>query len=156
METIQKETKFLSQKTEITYEMEINAAAGAVFPLLCPTREYDWIPTWGCDLVYSETGYAEDMCVFTTDGHLYGKETWVCTRHEVPERVQYTRFISHLVMRLDIKLTISGAQRSSWSWTLSTVSLDETGNHIIKTMKDGSIVTTYQNLEKLLNKYLNP
>jgi hypothetical protein len=48
-----------------------------VFPLLCPTREYDWIEHWRCQMVHSESGFAELDCVFTTDFPHVGDETWV-------------------------------------------------------------------------------
>jgi len=31
-----------------------------LFPLFCPAREADWIPGWDCQLIYTESGYAED------------------------------------------------------------------------------------------------
>lgn len=35
--------------------------AKEVFPLLCPVREYDWIDTRDCGMVYSDSGTA-DTC----------------------------------------------------------------------------------------------
>lgn len=56
-----------------------------VFPLLCPVKEYDWIPDWRCTMVHSATGIAELGCVFTREG-----ETWVTTRYEPPTVIEYT------------------------------------------------------------------
>lgn len=46
------------------YVATINHPASEIFPLLCPTREYDWIEGWECDLLYSESGIAEQDCIF--------------------------------------------------------------------------------------------
>ena len=48
------------------YTMRIDASPDRVFPLLCPRREYEWIPDWKSDIVFSESGFAERDCVFTT------------------------------------------------------------------------------------------
>jgi hypothetical protein len=66
--------------------MTVDAEGTAVFPLLCPVREYDWIDVWSCDVIYSESGIAELGCVFLTDLPGRGTETWVVTRFE-PEFV---------------------------------------------------------------------
>ena len=56
--------------------MTLSGSPEQVFPLLCPTREYDWIETWQCELIYSDSGFAEPGCIFTivpgrrTGGHL--------------------------------------------------------------------------------------
>jgi hypothetical protein len=26
-----------------------------IFPLLCPQREYDWIESWKCNIIYSKS-----------------------------------------------------------------------------------------------------
>lgn len=37
-----------------------------VLPLLCPIREYEWIEIWECEMIHSNSGYAELDCVFKT------------------------------------------------------------------------------------------
>jgi hypothetical protein len=54
-----------------------------VFPLLCPVREYEWIEPWSCDMVFSESGLAENNAVFRTHFPAQGgEETWVVCRYE--------------------------------------------------------------------------
>ena len=74
-----------------THEHVVSAPPQALFPLLCPVLEYEWIPTWDCRLVHSVSGVAEHGCVFTTDFGT-GEETWVCTTYRPPTAVEYTRF----------------------------------------------------------------
>lgn len=49
-----------------------------IFPLLCPVLEYDWVPGWECELVYTESGVAESGAVFRTERERDGGlDTWV-------------------------------------------------------------------------------
>ena len=50
-----------------TYTQRLVAPPAAVFPLLCPVREADWIDGWNPLLVLSHSGLAEPDCVFVTD-----------------------------------------------------------------------------------------
>ncbi len=40
-----------------TYNTPLSASPGKVFPLPCPVKEYDWIPTWQCNLIFSKSGF---------------------------------------------------------------------------------------------------
>jgi len=53
--TVKKHTILLHGKPEV------------LFPLLCPVREYEWIEPWKCDMIYSDSGFAEQDCIFQTD-----------------------------------------------------------------------------------------
>ena len=64
-----------------TYVQHLAAPPWAVFPLLCPVREAEWVPGWDPPLVISASGLAEPDCVFTTEGDP-GPAVWYVTRHE--------------------------------------------------------------------------
>jgi hypothetical protein len=66
------------------YTQRLIAPPEAVFPLLCPVREADWIDGWKPLLVLSVSGVAEPDCVFVTDAEPHDA-VWYVTRHE-PER----------------------------------------------------------------------
>lgn len=77
-----------------------------IFPLLCPTREYDWIPSWRARMIHSESGVAEAGCIFETRNPVYGPMTWICTRYDPSSRIEYTNFAQlGLIMRLQITLS---------------------------------------------------
>lgn len=71
--------------TILEMTLELAGAPRDVFPLLCPVREYDWIPDWRCTMVHSTSGVAELGCVFRRDGG----ETWITTRYEPPTAIDY-------------------------------------------------------------------
>ncbi|HEY4366923.1 MAG TPA: hypothetical protein VGN07_06775 [Steroidobacteraceae bacterium] len=64
-----------------TYTQQLIAEPGAVFPLLCPVREADWIEGWAPLQVCSESGFAEADCVFVTPAEP-ANAIWFVTRHE--------------------------------------------------------------------------
>ena len=69
------------QRVTRTYTQRLAGTPEAVFPLLCPVREADWIDGWDPVLVASETGVAEADCVFTTAA-TPTDAVWYITRHE--------------------------------------------------------------------------
>jgi hypothetical protein len=70
----------------------VPAEPAAVFPLLCPVLEYDWVPGWECRLIYTESGVAEPRCVFQTDRPgAGGVDTWVVSHYQPAERIAFVR-----------------------------------------------------------------
>ena len=48
---------------EAPQSTSVDAPPEVVFPLLCPVREYEWLEDWTCEMVFSESGVAEEDCV---------------------------------------------------------------------------------------------
>lgn len=71
-------------QVRISHEFEQTnyAAPDRVFPLLCPVEEAKWVPGWKHTLIYSNSGFAEPGCVFTTPNDDGSESTWICTRHD--------------------------------------------------------------------------
>ncbi|MBI4832883.1 MAG: hypothetical protein HY801_15290 [Candidatus Lindowbacteria bacterium] len=62
---------------------QLVASREKVFPLLCPVREYEWIHGWVCDMVYSDSGIAENNCIFKTEfPHGLGEGIWVVSKYD--------------------------------------------------------------------------
>jgi hypothetical protein len=64
-----------------TYKQRLTGSPSKVFPLLCPVREADWIDGWSPIMVLSQSGYAEQDCVFITDAKVHDS-IWYITRHD--------------------------------------------------------------------------
>jgi len=64
-----------------TFANDVAAPAAALFPLLCPVREYEWIEGWTCRLLHTASGLVEPGCVFVTD-RADGPTTWVTVEHD--------------------------------------------------------------------------
>jgi len=133
------ETGMPFKATRLTkvYEMSVPASCDQVFPLLCPTREYDWLPYWECNLIHSVSGLAEEGCVFETNFPGRGCMTWVVTKYDPPKHIQYTIFKpgSH-IWNLGIALTPLDAHCSRLTWDHTFTGLAETGNRYLTEYTD--------------------
>ena len=136
-------------------EMDIKAAPATVFPLLCPVREYEWIEPWKCRMLYSESGVAENNCIFETDfAHNGGTETWIVSRYEKDRCIEFVRFTAQeKIVKLDILLEAahSGGTRMSWRKTYTGLSLQ--GNRTAKAMAD-DFEPEAKRISEMLNHYL--
>lgn len=93
------------ERIERTATFSLPVSAEIIFPLLCPVREYEWIPDWSCEMVYSQSGFAEKGATFTTKSKPVGKMLWTCTVFEPPKRIEYLRTIgSGISVVLELKL----------------------------------------------------
>ena len=96
----------------------VPAPAAEVFPLLCPVREYEWIPDWRCRMVYSKSGVAERDAVFTTVEKPFGRVLWTCAVFEPPRRIEYLLTRGTMAsIRLELELA-EEAGRTWLDWTM--------------------------------------
>ena len=104
-------------KLDHSVEFTVPAAPERIFPLLCPVLEYRWIPTWRCELLHSDSGVAEEDCVFRTDFPGAGPMTWVVTCYQPATRIEFCCFVTEsFVMRLKLTLVPeSGGTRLTWA-----------------------------------------
>lgn len=138
-----------------SFKMALPRPPEIVFPLLCPVEEYNWIPIWACDIVYTESGVAEKDCVFITTFRESGEEIWTCTRYEPSECVEYV-YISpgEYVARLTITLSpdSNGGARAEWSHTVTR--LPDATDTVMERFSGKQYAEEMQMLEKMLVCYL--
>lgn len=152
METVK---LFRAARITISYEMKLKSSPDKVFPLLCPTREYDWIEPWDCNLIFSYSGFAELDCVFQTDFPSDGGlETWVVTRYEPGKVIQFIRANPVKVIRYTISLSDNGDGTTSAVWEQLITGLNDEGNNFVFAYSDEKYLDEMQTLEKMLNHYL--
>lgn len=112
--------QFVNQRT-------FNTSPEALFRLLCPTTEYDWLPGFECRLLHSESGYAEYNAVFETN--VFGpEETWICTRFETGKAIDYASVSEHSCGKLDISVVDNGDGTVTGMWIVTRSALTEEGN----------------------------
>lgn len=135
--------------------MNLEAPPERIFPLLCPVREYDWIPEWRCGVIHSRSGFAEDGCVFQTDFPHDGPMTWVVSVYEPPRRIEFVSFVPGLcVMRLRIRVTPRG-EGAGVEWRREFLSLNEAGDEHLRLNKtEDAHRAMMERLESLLKSYL--
>jgi hypothetical protein len=131
----QNESKYLRKIQE--FSGTFKATPAKIFPLLCPAREADWIPGWDSELIYTESGFAEDKCVFRTDkSNSAGEGLWTFTGFKLNEYVEFVRFQEDLLLHCRISLTQNGDGTTTATWKTISTALTETGNKKIERMAD--------------------
>ena len=135
--------------------MQLDAPPERVFPLLCPVREYDWIEDWRCELLHTESGVAEEGCIFRTRLKTDGQMTWIVSRYEAPWRIEFACFVpgSH-TMRLKLELRAHGAG-TTLLWTRQITSTDPAGESWVAEQSDVDHQSNMERLERMLKHYLN-
>jgi uncharacterized protein YndB with AHSA1/START domain len=115
------------ERASFVAERRFNAVPEAVFGLLCPTTELDWLPGWQCELLHSDSGYAELNAVFRTQ--FFGREEiWVCTRYEPNRMIVYTRVSEEVSSTMTITLTDHRDGSVTGTWDITASALNERGN----------------------------
>jgi len=139
------------------YTQSINAMPDEVFPLLCPVRELVWAPGWQTDWVISNSGVAEQGCVFQTS---FEEDTaaaiWVISKHhpETYEVEMYKIIPQYTVMKLEASLTGDGK-----GGTLATIAYEFTplspeGEHFLESRTEDWYRNFMQGWESAMNHYL--
>ena len=146
------------ESLRITKETQLHIAAepSRVFPLLCPVREYEWIEIWRCRMLYSESGVAENNCVFETDfAQNGGRETWIVSRYEVNRCIEFVRFSAdEKIIKLDIRLQDAENDRTRLLWRKTYTGLSPSGNRLIQTIAEQQFAPEAAMIEKMLNTFL--
>lgn len=144
---------FKRERVTVTYEMNLDFSAEEIWPQLCPVREYDWIEVWDCEIVHTRSGSNELGCIFRTDFPAEGDtETWVTSRFDPCERLEFVRTNAQRVIHYMITLTSEGSG-TRLTWTQDVTALNEQGNEYVET-KPAAFASNFAMLEKMLGHYL--
>lgn len=146
-----------------SYVQRLVAPPSAVFPLLCPVREADWIEGWDPLAVWSASGVAETDCVFTTAAPAGSPHAaiWYVTRHEpgngFVEMLKITPEVT--ACRLTIQLRAVSERAGEGSGTEATVtymhtSLGPAGDDFVAAFTEEHYRQFMQDWEARLNHYL--
>jgi hypothetical protein len=125
-----------------------------VFPLLCPVREREWAPGWGCELLHSESGYAELGCIFTTQHHGEPKATWVVSRYDPPRTIEFVKTVGDLFVS-QLSISLSEASKGTYADITNTWSaLRPSGNDRVRAFTRRHFEHQMENWERALNHFL--
>jgi hypothetical protein len=118
-------SSFHARRAATEYLGELDHPPEAVFPLLCPVREFEWLDGWNCEMVYSNSGVAEENCIFTTP---LGPSVWNVDRYEPPTRIEFTVVSPEQVTRLNLTLRRTATGGTELKWQRTFTGLNESGN----------------------------
>ena len=136
--------------------LALKADAKTVFLLLCPVKEVDWIAGWEdiCTLVYTDSGIAEEGCVFKTDTQEEGKALWLCSHYDAEStKISY---IKHIIDKTIIKWDMVVRDTESGSaidMVYNITSLSKESVEFSKQM-DAGLKTLFNNIERQINDYV--
>ena len=138
-----------------TYAQRLVAPPHAVFPLLCPVREADWIPGWDPLLVISASGLAEPDCTFVTSSQP-SDAIWYVTRHEpqagLVEMIRVTPAVTACRVPIRLRATAAGCEADV---TYSHTSLGPQGDDFVASFTEDFYHRFMQEWESKLNHYLS-
>jgi hypothetical protein len=130
---------FKSKRKAQNFSVTLETTPEELFPLLCPAREADWIPGWNCELIYTDSGYAEKNCIFkTNESNPFGEGLWVFTGFEVNRYVEFVRVQNDLVTSARVTVTDNGDGTVTATWNMISTGLTERGNEEIDRLSDDS------------------
>lgn len=151
--------KIAGNRVVKTCKWEFNADARTVFLLLCPTKELDWIDGWDeiHQLVYSESGIAEDACIFTTRHPEEGFTVWLTSKYSQENTL--IEFVKHLTEKeVIVRWTMEVRALTNRSCAVfiiyNATGLSECGNEYLKTDLEQQFNAHMARLEELIRYYL--
>ena len=135
------------------HTMRLVAKPDAVFPLLCPKRELEWIDGWNYEMIYSTAGIAEWGCTFKTNFLPEGESYWIMTKHAPPCEAEYVRFVPGLaIICLHINLSeLDSGTVAVWEWIYTGIT--ERGNEFIARHAEDQAKRSATRMEKSLNHF---
>ena len=147
--------KFVSKRIVRSGICKFNEEPEAIFPLLCPVREKDWVVGWNYEMIYSESGYNENGCTFKSE--FSGEDAiWtVITYDREKYDLEAVIFVKDmLVVKFLIRLgeNEDGTTNALISQTFTSIS--EKGSHSICENTEELYSKYLAGLEKSMNYYL--
>lgn len=136
------------------YTQHLVAPVAAVFPLLCPVREAEWIEGWDPRLVLSHSGVAEPDCVFVTEaGPCDG--IWYITRHEadagVVEMIKITPGVTACRLNIAVE-AVEGGSAATIRYMYTSLSAE--GDKFVEAFTETYFTRFMQDWEARMNYYL--
>jgi hypothetical protein len=147
-------TDFQGRRVTHEYTQTNFASPEAVFSLLCPVREAEWVPGWRYRLIYSKSGVAEAGCVFITEED--GREiTWVVTEYDAARfRIGFVWVdAGRVATQIRIRLEPSGDSTTAHIQYTYT-GLSPAGNREVERFDESWFRQKMQGWEAAINHYL--
>lgn len=139
-----------------SYVQELVAPPSAVFPLLCPVREADWIEGWDPLAVWSDSGVAEADCVFVTAAAPQAA-IWYVTRHEpgngFVEMLKITPGVTACRLTIQLRALAEGAGTEA-TVTYAHTSLGPAGDEFVAAFTEQHYREFMRDWEARMNHYL--
>ncbi|HRQ63354.1 MAG TPA: hypothetical protein PKZ76_00570 [Xanthomonadaceae bacterium] len=138
-----------------TYTQRLAGPPEAVFPLLCPVREADWIDGWDPSLVVSSSGVAEPDCVFVTASTPHDA-VWYITQHDPAsgfvEMLKITPEVTACRLTIQLRAMPDGSEADI---TYCHTSLGPAGDAFVESFTEDHYRAFMQGWELRMNHFLS-
>jgi len=151
-----REPDFEAMRVSRKYRQTIDASPEAVFPLLCPVREAEWLDGWRYTMFYSRSGLVEEGAVFSTPREGEPDTVWVVTKHDPSNlRVEFARF-THQSRTCVIKIGVRRRNESSSYVDIvyTYTGITPAGNRFIDELTDAAFHADMRHWEESMNHFL--
>ncbi len=147
---------FDAQRVSHEYTQTNDGPPEKVFPLLCPVREADWVPGWQYRLIYSESGLAEDGCVFTTPNDADPETLWMVTYYHPAAFTIAFAWIEPGMIATQIRIALCPAPAGKTSALIRYIytGLSPAGNAVLDRYTTGWFRNKMQSWERAINHFL--
>lgn len=126
----------------------------AVFPLLCPVKEMDWVPDWEPSLVISESGLMEMNCLFL-EPEGSNEAIWIVTGYKKEQYVDMYRILPNVcVSRFSINLFNKGKDSTEAEILYEHTALSEAGGIFVSQFTDRKFSEFISHFSEAINYYL--
>jgi len=153
---IVKNREFVAKRITRNYQQKISGSPSEVFTLLCPVRESDWLFGWECEVIYSESGFAEEGGIYTSSHEEEHNTIWlILKRDEKTKVIEFARInpdskVANLVISVEEVDDHNSLVHISYTYT----ALNESGNRFIKELTDEKFTEAMKFWEDSMNYYL--
>jgi hypothetical protein len=149
-------TTFNVKRVSHEYTQTNDGPPDRVFPLLCPVREADWVPGWQYHLIYSESGVAEDGCVFTTPNQAGPESIWMTTHYDPAAHHIAYAWVQPGMIATQLRISLSPAPGGKTTAHIRYVytGLSVPGNAALERFTSEWFHSKMQNWQKAINYYL--
>ena len=147
---------FTAKRITRSYRQSISAPPDIVFPLLCPVREAEWLDGWEYEMIHSDSGLAEEGCVFSTPGDDEEDTVWVIARYDRENYlIDFTRFTpGSRTCVLKVAVTSKGDTDSNVDISYTYTGITADGNAWIDNFTESNFLDAVKFWERSMNHFL--
>ncbi len=149
---------FKAKRVTRSYCQTIHATPEVIFSLLCPVKEKEWLDGWQYTMIYSESGYAEEGCVFLSHQEGEKDTIWLITERDVENKnISFAR-ITPGSRAAKLTISVKGNRNEAGSKvhiTYTFTALSEEGNHFIDNFTEEAFNSAMKFWERSMNYYLD-
>jgi hypothetical protein len=145
---------FKSVRRFFSHYQTISAKPDEVFPLFCPVRSYEWIEDWDALIIHSQSGYAEEGCVFKTFDPDEGEDIWIISEYRPSSFIKFVKFNTIRTIIYKISFVQEGKDCCRIYFEQEITGLNEKGNEFVADLEKSEFIEMINFLESLLNGYI--